>query len=660
MTRSKAAILGTAILILALFSLAGGALGGGYTPPPPGDAPAILGIDPTSGPTTGGNEVVIEGSGFTGTGEYAIVEPSGAGLSEACYSWGVKFGEADALSFCVTSDSRIVAVAPPQAAGVVDVTVTANGVTSANTEADNYEYYVAETTPPTITSIEPDTGPTGGGTKVIIRGTGFVDVGESAIVESAGAGLSEACYSWGVTFGGEGAKNFVVKSPTEIWAYSPAHEVGAVQVKVTTAAGSSEDTDADDFTYYQAPLAITGLEPKVGPSVGGNKVSIYGTGFYQVGEGLEGSYVEGIVSEACSEYGVTFGGVPALGYSVCSDTLIKAIAPPGGELGTVQVKVNTAAGSTADTDKDDYTYDVTFTSILGSDRYSTAIKISQAVFPTGLPAESGLVLAPGDSYQEALCGAPLAAAYGGPILLTPKLGLNPAVRAEIIRLHPKYVICIGLSDAIKNSVQAALGSSGVASVIRGRDVYEMSYKVAVKLGEKVGDMSGATAIIARGDTFADAIGATPLACAKKWPILLTNGAGGPLNGWAVAALHRLGITSAIKIGTYCILPPGVTGIANLSGSDRYHTNKNLAGWAHEHAGLSFEHAGFATGDKFPDALAAGPYLAMDEGILLLSPLYGPLPACISAEFAANAGSVEHTSFFACITRVQTQVRGLVP
>ena len=47
----------------------------------------------------------------------------------------------------------------------------------------------------------------------------------------------------------------------------------------------------------------------------------------------------------------------------------------------------------------------------GPDRFDTAIKISQAIFPGALPAGSGVVLAPGwESYQEALCGAPLAAA----------------------------------------------------------------------------------------------------------------------------------------------------------------------------------------------------------------------------------------------------------
>jgi hypothetical protein len=141
---------------------------------------------------------------------------------------------------------------------------------------------------------------------------------------------------------------------------------------------------------------------------------------------------------------------------------------------------------------------------------------------------------------------------------------------------------------------------------------------------------------------------------------LTKGPGGPLNAWSAKALSQLGITAALKIGTYCTLPAGITGVGNLSGRDRYQTNRNLVGWAREHAGMSFQHAGFATGDKYPDALAAGPYLARDAGMLLLAPLLGPLPPGIRAEFAAHAGEVEHTSFFACLTGVQNQVKGLVP
>ena len=115
-----------------------------------------------------------------------------------------------------------------------------------------------------------------------------------------------------------------------------------------------------------------------------------------------------------------------------------------------------------------------------------------------------------------------------------------------------------------------------------------------------------------------------MACVWRWPTLPT-GPGTVLSTHATRALNELGITKAIKVGTYATLPVGVTGLANLSGADRYATNANVAAWGKNNASLLFTHIGIATGDKFPDALAAGPYLAADDGLLLLSPLNGPLP-----------------------------------
>ncbi len=300
-------------------------------------------------------------------------------------------------------------------------------------------------------------------------------------------------------------------------------------------------------------------------------------------------------------------------------------------------------------------------SLRGTDRFDTALKISQAMFAGALPAGSGLVLAPGETYPEALCGAPLAAAYGGPVLLTPATGLNNAVRTEIVRLAPQYVICIGLSDAIAAAVQTALPGATVTTIRGdGGSVYDMSYRVALALGQKVGDLSGAVAIITRGDMFPDAIGVSPLVCAQKWPVLLTEGPVGDLHLSAVAALTELGITKALKVGTYAVLPDGVTGLANLSGSDRYYTNRNVVDWAMSSAGLTFAHLGITTGDKFPDALAAGPYLARDGGLLLLSPLYGPLPSCLAVEIASNGAAVQKVSFIAMIEPVIGQVKSRLP
>jgi Tol biopolymer transport system component len=347
-----------------------------------------------------------------------------------------------------------------------------------------------------------------------------------------------------------------------------------------------------------------------------------------------------------------------------SDGLDPSISPDGGYVVFYSSATNLYPGDINDKSDVFVARPLAYTSLRGTDRYDTAIKLSQAAFPTALPPNSGLVLAPGETFQEALCGAPLAAAFGGPVLLTYQNALANNVKAELQRLAPANVFCIGMSDAVVNAVAAALPGATVTPVTGGvgNSVYVMSYRVAKVLGAKIGaDMSNAAAIITRGDVFPDAIGVSPLACAMVWPVLLTeSGGSAPLNASSAAALSELGITHAIKVGTYVTLPGGVTGLANLSGADRYYTNRNVAEWSHSTAGLLFTHIGIATGDKFPDALAAGPYLAKDGGILLLSPLNGPLPTCIGAEITANRAAVCKVSFIACVEPVISQVKALLP
>jgi N-acetylmuramoyl-L-alanine amidase len=55
-------------------------------------------------------------------------------------------------------------------------------------------------------------------------------------------------------------------------------------------------------------------------------------------------------------------------------------------------------------------------------------------------------------------------------------------------------------------------------------------------------------------------------------------------------------------------------------------------------------------------LAAGPYLALDKGVLLLSPLAGPLPTGVRDLIEANSGSVARLSFIAMIEPVVGQAK----
>lgn len=168
---------------------------------------------------------------------------------------------------------------------------------------------------PVVTSIAPTSGPVAGGTVVNIIGNQFTGVTR-------------------VSFGGTPASSVTVNSSTSIIAVAPAGSSGTVDVTVTTTAGTSATSAADQFTYIALPT-VTGLSPSSGPSAGGTTVVITGTGF-------------------SNATGVTFGSAPALGYTLSNDNQITATAPAGS--GMLNVRVTTPAGSSATTPSSQYTY----------------------------------------------------------------------------------------------------------------------------------------------------------------------------------------------------------------------------------------------------------------------------------------------------------------
>jgi hypothetical protein len=88
------------------------------------DVSAISGLAPQAGLSSGGDSVVITGTGFIGL--------SGASA--------VTFGGVDAPGYTVDSDTQITAVTPPHVAGTVQVTVTGAGGTSVDTVADDFTF----------------------------------------------------------------------------------------------------------------------------------------------------------------------------------------------------------------------------------------------------------------------------------------------------------------------------------------------------------------------------------------------------------------------------------------------------------------------------------------------------------------------------------------
>jgi large repetitive protein len=176
---------------------------------PPPAAPAVTSLSPTSGPTAGGTSVTVTGSAFTGASS-------------------VMFGSTPATSYTVNSDTSITATVPAGNAGKVDVTVATAGGTSAVNSGDQYSYVAP---PPTVTNINPNSGPAG--TSVTVTGTNFTGATE-------------------VDFGSGNKATFTVGSATTLTATAPAG-TGTVDVTVITASGTSATSTADQFTYAAAP-----------------------------------------------------------------------------------------------------------------------------------------------------------------------------------------------------------------------------------------------------------------------------------------------------------------------------------------------------------------------------------------------------------------------
>ena len=111
-----------------------------------------------------------------------------------------------------------------------------------------------------VTGVSPASGTTKGGTSVTITGTGFT-------APPAGTGVS---------FGGA-AGQFTIDSGTQITATSPPG-TGTVHITVTTPAGTSEATAADQYSYTTTTTTTTtALSSSANPSVARQSVTFTAT-----------------------------------------------------------------------------------------------------------------------------------------------------------------------------------------------------------------------------------------------------------------------------------------------------------------------------------------------------------------------------------------------
>lgn len=273
------------------------------------------------------------------------------------------------------------------------------------------------------------------------------------------------------------------------------------------------------------------------------------------------------------------------------------------------------------------------TRISGQDRYETAAKITKSGWKTSYY----VVIASGDTFADALCGAPLATKYNAPILLSSKDSLDKQTMNQLVSLKAKKVFIIGGVGVISSSVEQAIKNMGIdVSRLAGSDRYETSLKVA----QNMGDFN--QAIIATGEDFPDALSIAPIAAMKGIPIILTPQDKLPKDiknylSKTVQSTYVLGGAGVVSANVLNQLPDPT----RLSGQDRYETNLTIINkFSNE---LNFDNCYLATGENFPDALAGSALAALTNSPLIL--VSNPVGQATTDYINSKVGSIKSLTAF---------------
>jgi len=195
--------------------------------------------------------------------------------------------------------------------------------------------------------------------------------------------------------------------------------------------------------------------------------------------------------------------------------------------------------------------------IAGADRYATNNAADLYLGATG--GTTHAYIATGANFADALAIGPVVYKTGDPLILTDSGALNANAKSTLQSLGITDVTIVGGTSAVSTAVETALTNMGITIDARlaGADRTQTAAAIANDAVTNQGFDLG-TVYIARGDSFADALVAGPLAGLNTNPILLTStpttlGAGIPsvLSGQAanVTTLTALGLTGAVSVGT---------------------------------------------------------------------------------------------------------------
>ncbi len=314
-----------------------------YVPPP-----SVSGVAPSTGPTGGGNTVVISGSTFESGAEFTSTS-----VKVDTHNITVSPCPPTPSAPCFTVNSAIqltIGYMPAHVVGTVDIIVTTAEGTSTAQASDQYAYAPI----PTVSGVSPNAGVAAGGNTVTVTGTLLagateVSVGATNITVSPCPGPPSApCF------------NDV--SATQITIEDFPSGSGNVDITVTTPGGTSPATTVDVYAYAPFPT-ITKVAPTHGSINGGTSVTITGTGFEPTGTNR--NFTTTVVSVGSVAVVMTPcpGAPTAPCYNVNSATQLFMEDFPAHAAGPVDITATTIGGTSALSGADKFFYGATFPTV---------------------------------------------------------------------------------------------------------------------------------------------------------------------------------------------------------------------------------------------------------------------------------------------------------
>lgn len=267
----------------------------------------------------------------------------------------------------------------------------------------------------------------------------------------------------------------------------------------------------------------------------------------------------------------------------------------------------------------------------GPNRYDTAAAFSATTVQSARPVT---YVATGATYHDALIAAPASGFEDSPVLLVERDRIPASVETELARVNPGHIVVMGGTDAISDAVYARLSTLSGGSLHReeGVNVYHRSALVS----RLTFDPNVPVAYVATGLAFPDGLAGGAAGAANGGPLLFVEQNGIPvdirteLERLNPARIVVLGGPAAVSDEVLAQLAQYSTRVDRIAGVNRYETAAALATSQFTKVNGSVAAVVIATGQNFPDAVAAG---AAGYPVLLV-PSTGAAPQAVKDALVA--------------------------